>query len=126
MVFAAKASSGFVYYVSRTGVTGAVEDLPDELRDELRAVRKQVKLPLAVGFGVSTPQQVASLGEGYGLRGQGHEVRGSRIKTYCWMKSFGSEWNVVEGLRYEFRVCRVQGSPNRPWLACHILGIILR
>lgn len=59
---AAKASSGFVYYVSRTGVTGATDELPDELIDELEAVRKRVKLPLAVGFGVSTPQQVAALG----------------------------------------------------------------
>ena len=60
---AAEASSGFVYYVSRTGVTGARAELAPELLKEARAVRRRVKMPLAVGFGISTPEQVESVGK---------------------------------------------------------------
>ncbi len=58
-----KASSGFVYYVSRTGVTGEQSSLAEDLLDELRAVRRLVRLPLAVGFGISTPEQVGAVAE---------------------------------------------------------------
>lgn len=54
-------SNGFVYYVSRTGVTGAREALPKELLKECKRLRRRVSLPLAVGFGISTPQQVKSV-----------------------------------------------------------------
>jgi tryptophan synthase alpha chain len=57
----AKAGSGFVYYVSRTGVTGEQSALPRELATEVRAVRKRLKLPVAVGFGISTPEQAAAV-----------------------------------------------------------------
>ena len=56
---AARLASGFLYYVSRTGVTGEQDRLATDLTSELRSVRRQVKLPLAVGFGISTPEQVA-------------------------------------------------------------------
>jgi len=59
----AKASSGFVYAVSRTGVTGAQRQLPDDARKLVRRLRKYSKLPIAVGFGISTPQQFAAVGE---------------------------------------------------------------
>ena len=52
------ASTGFVYYVSRTGVTGARDALSPTLLQEARKLRKKVKQPLAVGFGISTPEQV--------------------------------------------------------------------
>ena len=55
-------SSGFAYYVSRTGVTGARAGLPRELKREVKAVRRRLPLPLAVGFGISTPQQVGAVG----------------------------------------------------------------
>ncbi|HVS16183.1 MAG TPA: tryptophan synthase subunit alpha [Thermoanaerobaculia bacterium] len=58
----ARASSGFVYYVSRTGVTGVQDRLPPELAGEVRRVRRRLKQPLAVGFGISTPEQVAAVG----------------------------------------------------------------
>jgi tryptophan synthase alpha chain len=58
----AEASSGFVYYVSRTGVTGVRDRLPDELVDDVRRLRRRLDLPLAVGFGISTPAQVAEVG----------------------------------------------------------------
>ena len=53
--------SGFVYCVSLSGVTGARSDLPANLQDFLARVRTQIQLPLAVGFGVSTPAHVAAL-----------------------------------------------------------------
>ena len=56
----ARASSGFVYYVSLTGVTGARRELSKELSKQLRAVKKVSKLPVCVGFGVSTPRQAHS------------------------------------------------------------------
>jgi len=57
----ARAGSGFVYYVSRTGVTGEREALAAELPRQLRAVRRRLRLPVVVGFGISTPAQVAAV-----------------------------------------------------------------
>ncbi len=57
----AAASSGFVYYVSRTGVTGVKADLADELLRDAKRLRRRVPLPLAVGFGISTPEQVEAV-----------------------------------------------------------------
>lgn len=56
----AELSTGFLYYVSRTGVTGESEEVSSALAHELRAIRKQVSIPLAVGFGISTPKQAAA------------------------------------------------------------------
>lgn len=53
--------SGFIYYVSVTGVTGARQSLPQNLAAECSSIRESVNLPLAVGFGVSTAQQAAWL-----------------------------------------------------------------
>jgi tryptophan synthase alpha chain len=52
---------GFLYYVSVTGITGARTELPRELIRELEEVRKLVKCPVAVGFGIGTPEQVKNL-----------------------------------------------------------------
>ncbi len=54
-----KRSTGFVYYVSRLGVTGARASLPAGLGTRLRRVRGLAGKPLAVGFGISTPEQAA-------------------------------------------------------------------
>jgi tryptophan synthase alpha chain len=59
----AAASSGFVYYVSRTGVTGERAALPSDLIRDVKKLRKRLGLPLAVGFGISTPEQVEAVGE---------------------------------------------------------------
>ena len=57
-------STGFVYYVSRTGVTGARQELPKELLRESKRLRRRANgLPLAVGFGISSPEQVAQVGK---------------------------------------------------------------
>jgi tryptophan synthase alpha chain len=58
----AERARGFVYYVSRTGVTGERATLPAELAAEVRRLRRRVGLPVAVGFGISTPEQVAAVG----------------------------------------------------------------
>lgn len=58
----ARSSSGFLYVVSRTGVTGAREALPEGLPELVRRARKFTKLPIAVGFGISLPTHVTVLG----------------------------------------------------------------
>jgi tryptophan synthase alpha chain len=57
-----KYSTGFVYLVSRTGVTGQRASLSDAIGPLVEATRAVTDLPLAVGFGVSRPDQVAELG----------------------------------------------------------------
>lgn len=54
-------STGFVYYVSRAGVTGARPSLPETLLLELMEARKRIRKPLAVGFGISGPGQAREI-----------------------------------------------------------------
>ena len=58
----AAVSSGFLYLISRTGVTGAKDSLPDDLPTLLRRARGVTQLPIAVGFGISQPGHVSVLG----------------------------------------------------------------
>jgi len=58
----ADCSSGFLYLISRTGVTGAKDALPDDLPALLRRARRVTQLPIAVGFGISLPGHVSVLG----------------------------------------------------------------
>jgi len=58
----AQASRGFVYAVSRTGVTGARQQLPEDAPALVRRLRKYTKLPIAVGFGISTSEQFSAVG----------------------------------------------------------------
>jgi tryptophan synthase alpha chain len=58
----AACSSGFLYLISRTGVTGAKDTLPDDLPALLRRARAVTRLPIAVGFGISLPGHVSVLG----------------------------------------------------------------
>ncbi len=59
----ARASSGFIYLVSVTGVTGARDTLPPHLPAFVQRVRAATQKPLAVGFGIATPQQAAAVGQ---------------------------------------------------------------
>ena len=59
----AQASSGFVYAVSRTGVTGKRQELAADARALVARLRKYTKLPVAVGFGVSNAEQFRGVGE---------------------------------------------------------------
>jgi tryptophan synthase alpha chain len=55
------ASTGFIYYVSLRGVTGARSRLSDDLDASVRMIRAETDKPLAVGFGISTPEQVRAV-----------------------------------------------------------------
>src|SRR6185436_6474237 len=67
MAYIAKHGSGFVYLISRLGVTGARDQLPKDLPETVARLRRATSLPICVGFGVSTPDQaraVARLADG--------------------------------------------------------------
>lgn len=55
--------SGFVYYVTVTGVTGARTSISDTLTKELLHIKQAVSLPVMAGFGISNPQQAAEIGK---------------------------------------------------------------
>lgn len=59
----AEVSTGFVYAVSRTGVTGARQQLADDARKLVKRLRRVTKLPIALGFGISSAEQFAQVGE---------------------------------------------------------------
>src|SRR5215475_3273478 len=59
----AQACRGFVYAVSRTGVTGTQKELARDARDLVRRIRKFTRLPVAVGFGISNAGQFAQVSE---------------------------------------------------------------
>lgn len=87
-----EASSGFVYYVSRTGVTGAQANISDTLEGELDQVRSLIKKPLLIGFGISDAKQareISSWGDGV--------VIGSAIVNYV------EQWNSNPNARSELQ-----------------------
>jgi len=53
---------GFVYLISRLGVTGARDDVPSELPDTIARLRRATTLPIAVGFGISRPEHATAIG----------------------------------------------------------------
>lgn len=57
----AKVASGFIYYVSRSGVTGERTDLAANLGAAVAEIRRHTTLPICVGFGISTPEQVKAV-----------------------------------------------------------------
>ncbi|MBP1765371.1 MAG: tryptophan synthase, alpha subunit [Firmicutes bacterium] len=59
----ARLSKGFLYCVSVTGVTGTQKELDSGLQDFLKTVRSCTDIPLAVGFGISTPEQAAQVAQ---------------------------------------------------------------
>ncbi len=59
----AAASQGFVYAISRTGITGTQKSLTSDAEHLVRRLRGVTKLPIAVGFGISNPEQFAAVGE---------------------------------------------------------------
>jgi len=63
----AEGGTGFLYYISRTSVTGVRSELREAIADEVARVRAAVSLPVAVGFGISTPEhagEVAAAADG--------------------------------------------------------------
>ncbi len=60
-------TSGFVYYVSITGITGAAEAVADDVGPEVARIKAQTDLPIIVGFGINTPEKsraIASVADG--------------------------------------------------------------
>jgi tryptophan synthase alpha chain len=53
-------ATGFVYLISRLGVTGARDDVPPDLATHVKRIRAVTPLPIAVGFGIGTPAQAAA------------------------------------------------------------------
>ena len=76
----ARRSDGFVYAVSRAGVTGMQGDVPQEARELVEALRAETRLPVAVGFGVSGPEQARALAFADGI------VVGSAFVD-CWNRA---------------------------------------
>ena len=61
MKLIASHTKGFVYYVSRTGVTGERDSLADEIQNKVSAICRYTDMPIAVGFGISTPEHVSEI-----------------------------------------------------------------
>ncbi len=59
----AKKASGFIYYVSREGVTGEQATVAASIEEQLFEIKKHTDLPVAVGFGISTPAQAAQVAQ---------------------------------------------------------------
>jgi len=56
-------AAGFIYYVSREGVTGVQTTVASTMADRVAEIRRHTKLPIAVGFGISTPEQAREVGK---------------------------------------------------------------
>ena len=56
-----KRASGFIYYVSREGVTGMQEKIATNIHAMTALIRKHTLLPIAVGFGISNPEQARTV-----------------------------------------------------------------
>jgi tryptophan synthase alpha chain len=63
LVRIAAVSRGFVYAISRVGITGTQKSLTNDAEQLVRRLRQFTKLPIAVGFGISTPEHFAAVGE---------------------------------------------------------------
>jgi len=61
MKLIASHTRGFVYYVSRTGVTGERDSLADEIQSKVSEICRHTDMPIAVGFGISTPEHVSEI-----------------------------------------------------------------
>jgi tryptophan synthase alpha chain len=59
-----KNTSGFVYYVSIAGITGTAAPDPKDVHAKVASIKKSTTLPVAVGFGVKTPEQAKAIGQG--------------------------------------------------------------
>jgi tryptophan synthase alpha chain len=59
----AQVSTGFIYAISRTGVTGARQEMTGDAKTLVKRLRRLTKLPIAVGFGISTPEQFEAVGK---------------------------------------------------------------
>lgn len=85
----AGSSEGFIYYVSREGVTGAQQSLAEGIGDNVRAIKAHSSVPVVVGFGISSPEQAAEV-----ARSSDGVVVGSAIVRQ--IEEFGASEDVAE------------------------------
>lgn len=88
----AERGQGFIYCVSRTGVTGARDELPPDLPDLIARIREQTALPIAVGFGISKPEHVRTV-----ARIADGAVVGSQVVHYLHEYADSPHWAKVVG-----------------------------
>ncbi|HLF18029.1 MAG TPA: tryptophan synthase subunit alpha [Candidatus Omnitrophota bacterium] len=100
MQLIAKASTGFIYYVSLTGVTGARSKLPETIKSQVRLAKRLTAKPVCVGFGVSTKEQVRAVAKiadgviiGSAIVNQIYKTRGSVKKVSAFVDQ------LMKGLR---------------------------
>lgn len=93
----ARHSTGFVYLVSRTGVTGERASLSSAASDLLERMRAVTELPLALGFGISTPEQVAEVAR---LNADGIVVGSALVRT---VEEHGASTDLPERLEAQAR-----------------------
>ena len=90
-------ASGFIYYVSREGVTGERKDLPENIGSAVEGIRSAIDLPVAVGFGISTKEQVETIGKiGDGV------VVGSALVN-CIARNEGQPDAIYQALRQKMK-----------------------
>lgn len=88
----AKAATGFVYYVSREGVTGVRDKIAGNIKDAVARIKQAIDLPVAVGFGISTRDQVRAVG----AMADGVIVGSALVN--CIRDNLGNQQAIVEAL----------------------------
>ena len=93
-----RASSGFVYYISRKGVTGVGGEVSDEVAQAITALRSRTSRPVVVGFGISSPAQAAVV-----ARGADGVIVGSALVDLLSAHPAGEGGRLLVELAHEFR-----------------------
>jgi len=101
----ARASRGFVYAVSVKGVTGIREGMPEGAGDFLRKLRMNTDKPIAVGFGISTPEQV----RGFGNLTDGVIIGSHFLQAIMDGRDLAAEVNALKHATYP---AGISGSPS--------------
>ena len=112
----AKEAEGFLYIVSSLGVTGTRSEIKTDLASIVKVVRENTKTPCAIGFGISTPEQAATMAGHHQAAGtvrhrrpgthwclcEKHEGRHPRINRFCFFEEIE---NCTPSLRTRQRGC---------------------
>jgi tryptophan synthase alpha chain len=85
-------ASGFIYYVSREGVTGERSEVADSMAERVAAIRATTALPIAVGFGISNPEHVRQVAQ----HADGIVVGSAIVKR---IEQYGKDADLVARLR---------------------------
>jgi tryptophan synthase alpha chain len=102
-------SQGFLYLVSLTGVTGARQQLPENLAAFIQRARQHCRLPLAVGFGISTPEQAGLVGR----QADGVIVGSALIRAVAQSADpVQAARRFVHALRQGVNTCRMSGAAD--------------